>query len=85
MVGTVFWPAGQPADPELILHDLRCQLNPADHDRSSPKTLQSRHGAEPLLYAPVILFDGVVQVFAGANPDSFRNFAGSIQISHSAV
>jgi hypothetical protein len=48
--------------------DLLGQFNSADHHGRGSEALQSRHRAKPLLYSPVVLFDGIVQVLAGPGP-----------------
>ena len=53
------------ADFESALLDLLRQFEVPDHDSSSLEAPQSEHRTKPLLYSPVVLFDGVVKVLAG--------------------
>ena len=68
----------QLAGQELSLLDFLRQLHPTDNHHRSSETLQAQHGAEPLLHASMVLFDGVVQILAAAgcvaNSNSLAHF-----------
>src|SRR5262249_40872523 len=70
---------------ELILLNLLRQLDATDDHRCGSETLQSQHRAEPLFYAPMILFDGVVQVLTASHSDTLGQLAGPLQIGHCTV
>jgi hypothetical protein len=48
-------------------------------DLHAHAALHPKHWTKALLHASVILFDGIVQVFAAANPNSLRQFASALQ------
>jgi hypothetical protein len=70
---------------KLFLLDLLCQLDAADYHRRRPQALQSQHRAQPLFDAPVVLFDEVVQVFAGPYWHALRQLAITFPFRHRPV
>jgi hypothetical protein len=63
----------QLSDFELILLNLFRKLNAGDRHRRSIESLESKHRADPLLNPAMVLFDDIVQVLTGSNPDSTRH------------
>src|SRR5215472_17555269 len=70
----------QLANLELPFLDLLYQFNSSNHHRRRSETLQSQHRAKSTLHAPVILFDGVVQILTTPHLHSLRQLAGGLQI-----
>jgi hypothetical protein len=69
-LGSSFWSPGQLSDFELILLNLLRKLDSGDRHGSSIESLESEHGTDPRFNAAMVLFDYIVQVFAGSDPYS---------------
>ncbi len=67
------WSPNQLSDFELILLNLFRKVNAHDRYRRSIESLESKHRADPLFNPAMVLFDDIVQVFTGSNPDSTRH------------
>jgi len=50
-----------------LLLDFLCQLNAPNRHGRRLESVEPEHRPDPLLYAPVILLDHVVAVFAGSH------------------
>src|ERR1700722_18037024 len=72
----------KPAHLELFLLDLLCKFDAPDHHRCRAEALQSQHRAKPLFNSSVVLFDEVVQVFAGPYRHALRQLAIALQLPH---
>jgi hypothetical protein len=53
----------------MLLNLLR-KLNSGDRHSSTIESLESEHGTDPLFNPAMVLFDNIVQVFAGSDPYS---------------
>src|ERR1700719_4041109 len=74
-LGSSSWSPGQLSDLELMLLNLLRKLNSGDRHGSSIESLESEHGADPLFNPAMVLFDALVQVFAGS--DTYSAWPGS--------